>query len=206
LKPGDLGSLRYGSELMNITADPTTRGGLGSFAFDDEGVPAAAVPVVEAGLLTGFLTSRETAARIGAGSGGSMRADGWNRMPLVRMTNLHLEPGEGDLDDLLADVDEGVYMETNRSWSIDDKRLNFQFGTQVAWEIKGGRLGRMLRDALYTGITPEFWGGLDAVAGADSWRLYGLTNCGKGQPGQSAHVSHGASPARFRNVQVGVRR
>src|SRR5438093_2577720 len=205
LKPDDLGSLRYGSELMNITADPTTRGGLGSFAFDDEGVPATRVPIVEAGVLTGFLTSRETAARIGAGTGGSMRADGWNRMPLVRMTNLHLEPGEGDLDDLLMAVDEGVYMETNRSWSIDDKRLNFQFGTQVAWEIKGGRLGRMLRDATYTGITPEFWGGLDGVAGAESWRLYGLTNCGKGQPGQSAHVSHGAAPARFRDVQVGVK-
>jgi TldD protein len=206
VKPGDLGSLRYGSELMNITADPTTPGGLGSFAFDDEGVPATPFPVVEAGLLTGFLTSRETAARLGAGTGGSMRADSWNRMPLVRMTNLHLEPGEGDLDELIAAVDDGVYMETNRSWSIDDKRLNFQFGTQIAWEIKRGRLGRMLRDATYTGITPEFWGRLDAVAGQDSWRLYGLTNCGKGQPGQSAHVSHGASPARFRNVQVGVRR
>src|SRR5438094_3956660 len=142
LKPGDLGSLRYGSELMNITADPTTRGGLWSFAFDDEGVPAAAVPVVEDGLLTGFLSSRVTAARIGAGSGGSMRADGWNRMPLVPMTNLHLEPGEGSLDDLLADVDDGIYMETNKSWSIDDKRLNFQFGTQIAWAIKGGRRGR----------------------------------------------------------------
>ncbi len=156
LKPNDLGSLRYGSELMNITADPTTQGGLGSFAFDDEGVAAERTPVVEAGLLTGFLTSRETAARIGAGNGGSMRADGWNRMPLVRMTNLHLEPSDGTLEDLLADVDAGVYMETNRSWS-------------------------------------------------NSWRLYGLTNCGKGQPGQSAHVSHGAAPARFRNVQVGVR-
>jgi TldD protein len=206
LKPDDLRSLRYGTELMNVTADPTTPGGLGSFAFDDEGVPASPVPIVEAGLLTGFLTSRETAARIGAGTGGSMRADGWNRMPLVRMTNLHLEPGDGELDDLIADVNDGVYMETNRSWSIDDKRLNFQFGTQVAWEIKGGRLRRMLRDATYTGITPQFWGRLDAVAGADSWRLYGLTNCGKGQPGQSAHVSHGASPARFRNVEVGVRR
>jgi TldD protein len=205
LRPDDLGSLRYGSELMNVTADPTTPGGLGSFAFDDEGVPASPVPIVEAGLLTGFLTSRETAARIGAGTGGSMRADGWNRMPLVRITNLHLEPGDGDVDDLIADVNDGVYMETNRSWSIDDKRLNFQFGTQVAWEIKGGRLRRMLRDATYTGITPQFWGRLDAVAGADSWRLYGLTNCGKGQPGQSAHVSHGASPARFRNVEVGVR-
>ena len=205
LKPNDLGSLRYGSEQMNITADPTTDGGLGSFAFDDEGVPGERTPVVQAGLLTGFLTSRETAARIGDGTGGSMRADGWNRMPLVRMTNLHLEPGEGTLDDLLGDVDDGLYMETNRSWSIDDKRLNFQFGTQMAWEIKGGKLGRLLRDATYTGITPVFWGSLDAVAGADSWKLYGLTNCGKGQPGQSAHVSHGAAPARFRNVQVGMK-
>jgi len=204
LEPADLGSLRYGSELMNITADPTTPGGLGSFAFDDEGVPAQSVPVVRAGVLTGFLTSRETAAKIGAGAGGSMRADGWNRMPLVRMTNLHIEPGEGTLDDLLADVDDGIYMETNRSWSIDDKRLNFQFGTQIAWEIKHGRLARMLRDATYTGITPQFWGSLDAIAGHDKWRLYGLTNCGKGQPGQGAHVSHGAAPARFRNVQVGV--
>jgi TldD protein len=205
LKPHDLGSLQYGSEHMNITADPTTPGGLGSFAFDDEGVPAQPTPVVEQGRLTGFLTSRETAARIGAGSGGSMRADGWNRMPLVRMTNLHIEPGEGTLEDLLAGVDDGIYMETNRSWSIDDKRLNFQFGTQIAWEIKRGKLGRMLRDATYTGITPEFWGSLDAIAGRDAWQLYGLTNCGKGQPGQSAHVSHGAAPARFRRVQVGVK-
>jgi len=205
LKPEDLGSLRYGSEHMNVTADPTTPGGLGTFGFDDEGVPAGREPIVRKGILSGFLTSRETAARIGAGAGGSMRADGWNRMPLVRMTNLHIEPGAGTLDDLLADVNEGVYMETNRSWSIDDKRLNFQFGTQIAWEIKRGKLGRMLRDATYTGITPEFWGSLDAVAGRESWQLYGLTNCGKGQPGQSAHVSHGAAPARFRSVQVGVR-
>jgi TldD protein len=205
LKPGDLGSLRYGSERMNVTADPTTPGGLGTFGFDDEGVPARRQAVVEQGVLRGFLTSRETAARIGSGGGGSMRADGWSRMPLVRMTNLHLEPGQGSLEDLLADVDEGVYLETNKSWSIDDKRLNFQFGTQVAWEIRDGRLGRMLRDATYTGITPVFWGSLDAIAGPESWRMQGLTNCGKGQPGQSAHVSHGAAPTRFRGVQVGVR-
>jgi TldD protein len=204
LKPSDLGSLRYGSEYMNISADPTTPGGLGTFGFDDEGVPARREAVVDHGVLTGFLTSRETAARLGAGTGGSMRADGWNRMPLVRMTNLHLEPGEGSLDDLLAEVDDGVYMETNKSWSIDDKRLNFQFGTQIAWEIKKGKLGRMLRDATYTGITPQFWSKLDAVAGRDAWRMYGVTNCGKGQPGQGAHVSHGAAPARFRDVQVGV--
>ncbi|TML32430.1 MAG: TldD/PmbA family protein, partial [Actinobacteria bacterium] len=205
LKPGDLGSLRYGSEHMNVTADPTTPGGLGSFAFDDEGVPAQRVPVVSQGVLRGFLDSRETAARIGNGSGGSMRADGWSRMPLVRMTNLHLEPGEGSLEELISEVDDGLFLQTNKSWSIDDKRLNFQFGTQVAWEIKDGKLGRMLRDATYTGQTPVFWGTLDAVAGRDEWLLHGLTNCGKGQPGQHAHVSHGTAPARFRNVQVGFK-
>jgi TldD protein len=206
LAPGDLGSLRYGSELMNVTADSTTPGGLGTFGFDDEGVPARREPIVEAGVLRGFLTSRETAARLDQGAGGSMRADGWSRMPLVRMTNLHLEPGEdGSLEELIAGVDEGVYLETNQSWSIDDKRLNFQFGTQIGWEIKSGKLGRMLRDATYTGVTPVFWAGLDAVGSMEHWQLKGLTNCGKGQPGQTAHVSHGASPARFRNVQIGVR-
>jgi TldD protein len=205
LAPGDLGSLRYGSPHMNITADATTPGGMGSFGYDDEGVPASRDPVVQEGVLRGFLTSRETAARIGSGAGGSMRADGWNRMPLVRMTNLHLEPGEGSLEDLLSDVDDGVYLATNKSWSIDDKRLNFQFGTQVAWEIKKGKLGRLLRDATYTGITPEFWGSLDAAGGPETWTMYGLTNCGKGQPGQIAAVSHGAPAARFRAVQVGVK-
>ena len=204
LRPEDLGSLRYGSERMNVIADPTTPGGLGTFGYDDEGVPAGRAAVVEAGVLRGFLTSRETAARIGQGLGGSMRADGWSRMPLVRMTNLHLEPGEGSFEELLDGVDRGVYFETNKSWSIDDKRLNFQFGTQVAWEIKDGKLGRMLRDATYTGVTPVFWAGLEAVAGPETWQLFGLTNCGKGQPGQHAHVSHGAAPARFRDVQVGV--
>ena len=206
LKPEDLGSLRYGSELMNITADSTTPLGLGTFGYDDEGVPARREPIVSAGILEGFLDSRETASLLGGeGGGGSMRADGWSRMPLVRMTNLHLEPGEGTLDDLLADVDDGILLGTNKSWSIDDKRLNFQFGTQVAWEITKGKRGRLLRDATYMGVTPEFWGSLDALAGKEEWTMGGLTNCGKGQPGQSAHVSHGAPPARFRQVRVGIR-
>ena len=206
LKPEDLGSLRYGSELMNITANSTTPLGLGTFGYDDEGVPARREPIVSAGILEGFLGSRETASLLGGGGGGgSMRADGWSRMPLVRMTNLHLEPGEGTLDDLLADVDDGILLGTNKSWSIDDKRLNFQFGTQVAWEIKKGKRGRLLRDATYMGVTPEFWGSLDGLAGKEEWTMGGLTNCGKGQPGQSAHVSHGAPPARFRQVRVGIR-
>lgn len=199
LHPDDLGSLRYGSELMNVTADPTTPGGLGTFGWDDEGVPAAQRPLVRGGVLVGWLGSRE------AGHAGSMRADGWSRTPLVRMTNLHLDPGEGgSLEDLLAGIDDGVYFETNRSWSIDDKRLSFQFGTQCAWEIRDGRLGRLYRDATYTGVTPVFWGSLDAVGGPETWTMHGLTNCGKGQPGQSAHVSHGAPPCRFRDVEVGV--
>ncbi|HET7044306.1 MAG TPA: TldD/PmbA family protein, partial [Gaiellaceae bacterium] len=198
LAPGDLGSLRYGSPLMNVTADPTTPGGLGTFGWDDEGVPAEARPIVRAGLLVGWTGSREV------GHPGSMRADGWSRMPLVRMTNLHLDPGEGTLGELLEGAGEGIYLETNRSWSIDDKRLNFQFGTQCAWEITGGRLGRLYRDATYTGVTPAFWGSLDAVAGPEEWRLFGVTNCGKGQPGQVARVSHGAAPCRFRDVQVGA--
>src|SRR5262245_45186583 len=189
LKPSDRGSLRYGSEHMNVTADPTTPGGLGTFAFDDEGVPAERQPIVREGVLVGWLGSREV------GFPGSMRADGWGRMPLVRMTNFHLEPVEGSLEELIAGVKRGLYLETNKSWSIDDKRLNFRFGTQVAWEITDGKLGRMLRDATYTGITPQFWGSLDAVAGREEWRLHGLTNCGKGQPGQAAHVSHGTAPA-----------
>ncbi|MBA2358301.1 MAG: TldD/PmbA family protein [Actinobacteria bacterium] len=204
LGPDDLGTLRYGSEHMNVTADPTTPLGLGSYGFDDEGVPAQRQPIVRDGVLRGLLTSRETAARIGSGSGGSMRADGWSRMPLVRMSNLHLEPGQGSFEELLDGIDSGIYLETNKSWSIDDKRLNFQFGTQIAWEIRNGQLGRMLRDATYTGVTPVFWGSLERVAGPETWRMHGLTNCGKGQPGQFAHVSHGASPARFRDVQVGV--
>ena len=199
LSQADLGSLRYGSDLMNVTADASLAGGLGSFAVDDEGSPARLEAIVEAGVLRRFLSSREL------GGGGSMRADSWNRMPLVRMTNLSLEPGEGSVEELLADVAEGVYLETNKSWSIDDKRLNFQFGTEAAWEIKDGKRGRLLRDATYTGITPPFWAGLDGLAGPEHWVVIGATNCGKGQPGQVAHVSHGASPGRFRDVQVGVR-
>jgi TldD protein len=199
LSPADLGTLRYGSELMNVTADATLPRGLGSFGVDDEGFPARRETIVEAGVLRTFLSSREL------GGGGSMRADSWSRMPLVRMTNLSLEPGEGSLEELIEDAGDGIYLETNKSWSIDDKRLNFQFGTEVAREIKGGKLGRLLRDATYTGITPAFWGSLDALAGPEEWVVLGLTNCGKGQPGQVAHVSHGASPGRFRDVEVGVR-
>jgi TldD protein len=206
VRAGDVGSLRYGSDQLNITADATVPGALGSFGWDDEGVAAERYPLIEAGVLRATLSNRESAAAVGLErSGGCARADGFARQPIVRMTNVSIEPGRaGSLEDLIADTDEGMYLETNRSWSIDDRRLQFQFGTEVAREIRGGRLGRLYRNASYAGLTPQFWGSLDAVCGAGEWRLWGLTNCGKGEPGQVMSVSHGAAPARFRGVQVGV--
>ena len=158
-----LDGFRYGSSKVNITADATVPGGLGTFGYDDEGVPAQRTPIVREGMFMGYLTSRESASRLGQRSNGAMRADGWNRIPLIRMTNVNLEPGEWEFEDLVADTDEGIYMELNKSWSIDDKRLNFQFGTEIAYEIKGGKLGGLLRNATYTGITPQFWAGCDAI-------------------------------------------
>jgi TldD protein len=202
----DIGSLRYGSDLLHVTADATMPGGLGTFGWDDEGVPAGSTPLIEAGVLRGALSNRESAAMIGLDrSAGCARAEGFARQPIVRMTNVNLEPGgDGSLADLVAATDEGLYLETNRSWSIDDRRLQFQFATEVAREIRGGELGRLYRNASYAGVTPRFWGSLDAVGDRSDWRAWGLTNCGKGEPGQVMAVSHGAPPARFRGVQVGV--
>lgn len=202
----DLGALRYGSAAVNVTADSTSPGGLGTFGWDDEGVAARRDTLIGEGVLRAVLSDRTTAASIGLGaSGGCARADGFARQPIVRMTNVSLEPGDaGSLADLLADTDDGVYLETNRSWSIDDRRLHFRFGTEVAYEISGGQLGRLYRDPSYAGVTPEFWGSLDAVCSASEWRLHGLLNCGKGEPGQIMAVSHGVAPARFRGVQVGA--
>ncbi|HLL87365.1 MAG TPA: TldD/PmbA family protein [Thermoleophilaceae bacterium] len=206
LSPADLDLRRYGSERMQVTADATVPGGLGTFAWDDEGVAAQRVEIVRDGVLRGFLSSRESAAEVGlARSGGCMRASGFDRQPVVRMTNVNLAPGDaGSLDDLVAGTDRGVLMETNRSWSIDSRRLHFQFATEVAWEIVDGQRRRLLRDPSYAGTTPEFWAGLDALCSEPEWRLWGVINCGKGEPGQAMRVSHGTAPARFRDVQVGV--
>ncbi len=204
MTPEKLNHLRYGSPQVTITADALTPTGLGTFGWDDEGVPAQRSFLIKEGLFVGYLTSRETASVLGQQSNGTMRADGWNRIPLIRMTNVSLQPGDSSLEQMIAETKDGVYLETNRSWSIDDKRLNFQFGTQLAYEIVNGKRGRMLKNATYAGITPEFWNSCDAVAGESEWRVWGLANCGKGQPPQVAHVAHGAAPARFRNVRVGI--
>lgn len=206
LTPDLLGKLRYGSRWVNITADATTPQGCGTFAYDDEGVPAQRVPIIREGIFVGYLSSRESAPRIRRTSSGAMRADGWNAVPIIRMTNVNLEPGTGTLEDLIRDTRRGILMATNKSWSIDDRRLNFQFGTEIAWEIRHGRLTQPLKNPMYTGITPQFWGSCSGVAGPSAWRLYGVPNCGKGEPVQSMHVGHGTPPARFERVQVGRRR
>ena len=204
LTPDQLGTLRYGSQVVNLVADATSARGLGTFGFDDEGVPAQKVDLVREGRFVGYLTSRETAPLVGQESNGTMRAEAWSHIPLIRMTNINLEPGAWKLEDLIADTDEGIYMETNRSWSIDDRRYNFQFGTEVGREIKRGKLGRLLRNCTYTGITPEFWNRCDGVCDASDWEIWGTPTCGKGQPSQVMRTAQGASAARFRDVQVGV--
>ncbi len=203
-----LRKLRYGSGLVNVVADarPQHGPGLGTFAYDDEGVPAQCTPIITRGLFTGYLSSRETASAIGEQrSGGTMRAESWNRIPLIRMTNISLLPGEQPMSfaQLLNATDDGIFMQTNRSWSIDDKRYNFQFGTEIGWEIKGGKLGRMFKNPSYSGITTEFWNSMDALCSSDEWTLWGTPNCGKGQPAQTMGTGHGAVPARFRRIKVG---
>jgi TldD protein len=211
LTPEKFRNFQYGSKIVNIVSDAVAPGGLGTYGYDDEGVPAQTTDIVKSGQFVGYLTSRETASQLRkihpdapARSNGAMRADGWNRIPIIRMNNVSLLPGTWTLDDLIADTDDGIYMITNKSWSIDDKRLNFQFGTELAYEIKKGKLGRMVKNATYTGMTPKFWAGCDAICNTDHWHVWGTPNCGKGQPGQVAHTGHGAAPSRFRNVQVGV--
>jgi len=200
------GNYRYGSPCVNTVADATAPGGLGTFGFDDEGVEAQRVDLVSEGVFVDYLTSRELAPRLGQESNGTMRAVGWNNIPLVRMTNINLEPGDWTLKEIIKDTKEGVFVETPKSWSLDDKRLNFHFGQEIAYEIKDGSLGKMLKNPAYTGVTPEFWGSCDAVAGKEKeeWHIWGTPGCAKGEPVQVIHVGHGAAPARFRKVRVGV--
>jgi TldD protein len=200
-----LGKHRYGSEIMQITADATIPGALGTFGYDDEGTPARCVDIVKDGLWVGVLSGRDSAARAGLPPGGMVRADGFNRLPMVRMTNVGLLPGASSLEEMIAETRDGIYLATNRSWSIDDRRLNFQFGTEIGWEVKDGKLGRMLKNPTYTGITPQFWAQLDMLGGERERVHWGSPNCGKGQPMQIGHTGHSAAPGRFAKVRVGVR-
>lgn len=207
LTPDQLNRLRYGSGLVNVVADARLEHGpgLGTFGYDDEGVPAQCTDIIREGLFVGVLTSRESAPAIGMErSNGTMRSEAWNRIPLIRMTNISLKPADQTLDQMIQDVKDGVFLATNRSWSIDDRRLNFQFGTEIGWEIKNGKITRMVKNPIYWGMTPQFWNACDAIGDKHHWTLWGTPNCGKGQPCQTMGTGHGTSPARFRNVQIGA--
>lgn len=203
LMPEMLGQFRYGSPVVNLTADSLTPGGLGTYGWDDEGTPAQRTPIVYEGIFTGYLSSRESAPAIGQTSNGCGRATSWGRIPIVRMTNLSLEPGQGSLAELLAGVDSGLYLETPSSWSLDDKRMNFHFSVEMCREIKNGQFtGRVFKGANFQNRTPAFWGAVDAVAGLEEWVLWGFPGCAKGEPLQSCHVAHGAAPVRVREMVV----
>jgi TldD protein len=202
LQPHMLGEFRYGSDHVNIVADASVPGSIGSFAFDDDGVPAQRFHLIDHGMFVGYLTGRDTAPLLGRKSNGTVRAETAARIPIIRMTNINLEPGTTPLADIIADTKRGIFVDTNKSWSIDDLRLNFQFGCEIAYEIVDGKLGRLLRNPVYTGITPEFWNSCDAVGDRASWQVWGLPNCGKGDPMQTMRVAHGAPAARFRNVEM----
>ncbi len=203
LTPDRLGHFRYGSDHVTIVADATIPGGVGSFGYDDEGTPAQRVDLVRSGMFVGYLSSRESAARVGfPASGGAMRAELWDAPPLVRMTNVNLEPGTATFEELIQDIKRGYLLSTNKSWSIDDRRLNFQFTTELAWEIINGKLGAILKNPLYTGITHQFWQRCTEVSNRQTWRLWGVPNCAKGEPVQSMHVGHGAPFARFDGVMI----
>lgn len=202
LEPGMRGAFRYGSPAVNLTADATIPGALGTFGWDDEGTPARRTPLVEKGIFTGYLSSRDTAAALGLPSGGAARASSWSRLPIVRMTNVSLEPGEGSLESLVGEVEDGLYLETPSSWSLDDKRMNFHFSAEICREIKHGQLGKLYKGASFMNRTPVFWGNVLKVAGLEEWKVWGFLSCAKGEPLQSAHVAHGAAPVLVKELTV----
>lgn len=203
--PDKLHTLQYGSPIVNFVADNTLPGGLATQGFDDDGVACQRWYVVQDGTFRGYSTSREVAAEIGMPrSTGSTRADHWGSIPIVRQPNLSLMPGKQplSLEELIADTDDGIYIEGMGSFSIDQMRQNFQFGGDAFWRIKKGKLVHMLKNVTYQSITEKFWNSCDAICDERFWVPNGVLNCGKGDPMQIAQMTHGAAPARFRQVQI----
>jgi len=201
--PEKLGSLKYASDIVTVASDPTCPHGLGSYGYDDEGVPAGQSSLIENGLLVNYLSSRETAARINKVSTGAMRADGWSNIPLIRMTNINLMTGKKSFQEIISEIDDGIFMDTVHSWSIDEERKYFQFGCEIGWLIEGGKLTTPIKNPTYSGCTTDFWNKCSDIANNDSYRIWGTPNCGKGQPGQNGRTGQGASPARFENIEIG---
>lgn len=203
--PDKLGRMRYGSPVMNVTADRTVRHGLATVGFDDEGVRAQSWDLVRDGVFVGYQLDRVFAPRLGVGrSNGCSYADSAHHVPIQRMANVSLQPAAQDVStaDLIAGVSDGLYIVGDKSWSIDMQRYNFQFTGQRFFRIRNGELAGQVRDVAYQATTTDFWGALEAVGGQSTWRLGGAFNCGKAQPGQVAAVSHGCPSALFRGINV----
>jgi TldD protein len=205
LMPDMRGSFRYGSDLVNMTANSLVSGGLGTFGWDEEGTPAQRSTLIQDGIFIGYLSSRESSLALGERSNGCGRATSWGRIPLVRMVNVSLEPGSGAPEELIGGVDDGLYIEKPSSWSLDDKRMNFHFSGELCREIKGGKLGELRKGASFQGRTPQFWGLVRGIAGPEHWRLWGFAHCAKGEPLQLCPVSHGASPILVSGLQMSER-
>ncbi|MFQ4145020.1 TldD/PmbA family protein [Chlorogloeopsis sp. ULAP02] len=198
----DFGVLVYGSPLMNITFDPTVSGEFASYGFDDTGAVATREYLIKEGVLLRGLGSLESQKRAGIPGVACARACSWNRPAIDRMANLNLEPGKASFEEIIAGIEHGVYMESNRSWSIDDRRYKFQFGCEYAKLIENGKLTKTLRNPNYRATTPEFWHSLIKVGNSSTWEMYGTPYCGKGEPNQAIWVGHGSPVCVFANVEV----
>ncbi|MBD2774773.1 TldD/PmbA family protein [Iningainema tapete] len=198
----DFGNLVYGSPLMDITFDPTYEGEFASYGFDDTGAVATREYLIKEGVLVRGLGSKDSQARSGVPGVACARACSWNRPAIDRMANLNLEPGETSFDEIIADIEHGVYMESNRSWSIDDQRYKFQFGCEYAKLIEHGKLTKTLRNPNYRATTPEFWSNLIKVGNSSTWQMYGTPYCGKGEPNQAIWVGHGSPVCAYANIEV----
>ncbi|MCX8058797.1 MAG: TldD/PmbA family protein [Spirochaetes bacterium] len=205
LKTNIFKNFHYGSNIVNIVADSTLPNGLGTFGYDDDGVRAQRWFLVKDGLYQNYLTNREFCHYAGyERSFGCNRADSFSSIPIIRMVNISLLPGDKEFDEIISATDDGVYVDGVKTWSIDQMRLNFQFTCEIGYVIKNGKIKEVVKNPTYQGITPEFWQSCDMIANENHWVGWGVMNCGKGQPAQIMRMTHGASPARFKNIISGV--
>ncbi|MGB3495941.1 MAG: TldD/PmbA family protein [Elainellaceae cyanobacterium] len=202
VKPSDFGHLSYGSPLMNVTFNPTVSGEFASYGFDDTGAAAQREYLIQDGVLQRGLGSLESQARLGVEGVACARATSWNRPAIDRMANINLEAGSDSFEEMISGIERGVYMEANRSWSIDDQRHKFQFGCEYAKLIEQGKLTKTLRNPNYRSTTPQFWHSLAKVGNEATWEMYGTPFCGKGEPNQIIRVGHGSPVCAFENIEV----
>jgi TldD protein len=208
IKVSDIGKLKYGSKLFNVTADRTIPGGLGTVGYDDDGVKTTQFPIVRDGILVGLQTNRETAHFVNEKiSRGCTGASSWRDYPFLRMPNVHVDaggPGSPTPEEIIADTRDGVLIDGRGSYSIDQQRYNGQFGGNAFWEIKNGKKTRMVTNVTYNAITTDFWANLDAISGKESWEMHGTGGDAKGQPTQTNSISHGSPYLRIRKMMVGA--